>query len=54
MNESEPTDDVSKVTFTKLKTVCATVTRDKGRDYQLIDCPGLRHKGGKNYAHWLI
>jgi hypothetical protein len=43
LNESKPLDDVSKITFTILKTMCGTVTWDKDRDYQLIGCLGIRH-----------
>ena len=50
LNESEPVDDVSKITFTRLKTLWGTATRDKGREQQFIGCPGLRHKDGRAYA----
>jgi hypothetical protein len=50
LNESEPLDDVSKLTFTRLRTVCEPVTRDKGREQQFIGCLGLRHLDGKTYA----
>jgi len=50
LNESKPFDDMSKLTFTILKTMCVTVTWDKEKDYQFIGCPGIRHKDGRSFT----
>ncbi len=50
LNESEPFDEASLVTYAILKTNERLVHWDKCRDYQFIDCIGIWGKGGRNYT----
>ena len=50
LNESEPLEEASIITYVILKTNGPTVRWDKCRGNQFIDCIGIWGKDGRNYA----